>query len=145
MNLSAWGFKAFVQKSQFITPKPTITGFLPGHDHRLTSNVSRDEQESVAIELHFSAEMDCDQFSDIISITSRTEDGQNAQLNTSSISCTAVDTVSPPVYAGGVPTVWILTAELVNVSNGVHSLEINNATSTGNLSTGVCLVLDYRD
>ena len=76
-------------------------------------------------------------------INSTTEDGRVAQLNTSSIYChTFYDITDPVVYSGGIPTAWKFSAELMNVSNGVHTVTVNNATTwPGNVSTNVRLSL----
>lgn len=76
-----------------------ITKFLPGHEYRLQSTVAADESEDVAIEIHFSAEMDCSSLAAVLTFTSTTESGQIAMLNNSTVSCSTVEmtTTSKPV------------------------------------------------
>ncbi|KAI9836233.1 MAG: hypothetical protein M1819_001570 [Sarea resinae] len=129
LNMTAWGYKAFVPKDKFIMPSPVITRFLPGHDQRLVSTVGKDGQESVQIQLYFSAEMDCDSVTNSLSLNSTTENGSTALLDKDSIECHTLDTIQSPAYAGDMPTVWNFTAKLFNVSNGVHTITIKNATN----------------
>ena len=132
LQLPAWGFKAFLPKTDFVTPSPVITRFLPGHDARLLS------VDSVAIAIHFSAEMDCDKMTKGLSIKSTTADNQTAALDTGSVQCSNLPSAEadPSPWSGGSPTSWIYTAKLVNVTDGMHELVLNNATSAnGDTST----------
>src|SRR5207245_1323180 len=90
------------------------------------------QQESVKIEIRFSSEMDCDSVTNCIEINSTTQDGRKARLNRSSVECKA-SFADPPRYTGEIPTAWIFTAELENVSNGVHTYAVNNATTKDGL------------
>ncbi|KAK5183890.1 hypothetical protein LTR16_010040, partial [Cryomyces antarcticus] len=81
MNMTKYGFKAFVPVSKWHAPSPLITKFLPGHDQRILSTVSRTEQESVDIEFRFSDLMDCDSVTSSLSINSTTADGSTARLD----------------------------------------------------------------
>jgi len=132
-----WEYKAFVPKNKWLTPSPAITRFIPGHDSRLRSTVAFGKQESVAIQIRFSSEMSCDSVASSLKINSTTQDGQTAQLNKSSIVCLRAD-ADLPRHVGEVPTACIFSAELENVSNGVHTLTVSNATTKdGKLSTNV--------
>ena len=128
LDMAPWEYKAFVPKDKWMTPAPTITRVIPGHDERLQSTVAYDEQETVAIQIRFSSEMDCDSVANSLQIVSATQDNQTAQLNKTSIVCKTVN-ADPPRYVGEIPTAWIFSAELENVSNGVHNLVVNNATN----------------
>lgn len=130
--LPAWGFKAFVPKDQFVTPSPVISKFLPGHDARLLS------LDSVPIEIHFSAEMNCDSITKNLTINSVTANNQTAAIDAGSVQCTNLSSAEadPSPWSGGIPTAWIYTAKLVNVTDGIHELIVNNATAAdGTTST----------
>ena len=136
MTMSAYEFRAYVPVDKWVGPGPMVTKFVPGHDQRLTSTVALGEQETVPIELHFSMEMDCDTITDTLSVNSTTEDSSIPAVDKSSVSCQNVSNVDPPLFVGGVGTEWVWKANLVNVSNGVHQITINNVTTaTGNDST----------
>ena len=133
LRLVAWGFKAFVPEDEFITPSPVITKFLPGHDYRLSS------AETIPIEVHFSAPMDCDQVKEKVSVNSTTAGNRSAELDSSSIQCKNLsDTeADPSPWSGGVNTAWVFTANLTSVSDGIHQVTVNNiSAAAGDSSTG---------
>ena len=136
MTLRPWEFKALVPIAQFIEPLPVVTRVLPGHDSRILSLVSLGEQEVVPIEIHFSANMSCDDVTKSLYLNSTAQDGQVATIDTASIVCLSVET-DQLLYVGGIPTSWIFKANLTNVSNGVHTFTVNNATSAANKAMGV--------
>ena len=136
ITMDSYGFKAYVPITQWLRPSPMITKFNPGHDARLVSN------QSIPIELYFSDEMDCSKMQDAITITSTTEDGSIASIDTNSVSCEMVNDTTARVsqYTGPVTSqiaaVWKIAGNMVNVSDGVHQLNIaNTTTATGNGST----------
>ena len=134
LTLTAWEFKAYVPKNKFVGPPPMITKFLPGHDARVRSKVAPGQQEKVTIELHFSEEMDCDQISNTLTINSTAEDKRIATLGKGSVKCQTVSNVDPPRFVGGIGTHWTWTADLENVSNGIHSVTVNNVSTSGGKS-----------
>lgn len=129
LTMKAWGFKAFVRKSAFVENGPMITKFLPGHDFRIISSVAADKPEDIPIELHFSAEMDCNKVASSLSFSSTTENGEQAQLKNSTFNCTTIPLTLLTSWQGSIPTVWTFKANITNVYNGVHSITVNNATS----------------
>ena len=151
--MTLWGHKAYVPIEKWMRPSPVITHFSPGHDYRVLSNSSRDEQDTVPIEFHFSDEMNCKHVVGSISVKSTTADGSVASIDKDSVKCgLEFDTttfVSPYTgsITGQIPTAWKLSVNLVNVSEGVHSVTIANATTEqGNASTNVSFFfhLSYR-
>jgi len=132
LQLPAFGFKAFIPENEFIAPSPVVTKFLPGHDFRLLT------AETVPIEIHFSALMDCDQIKNTLSINSTTANNQTAKLDNSSIQCRNISSTEadPSPWSGGVDTAWVFAANLVNVSDGVHQVTVSNISATdGKTST----------
>lgn len=135
LTMVPWEYKAFVPLENWREPIPTITRVLPGHDHRLQSSVAFGEQESVSLEIRFSSDMSCDSVTNSLILHSTTQDGLSAALNSSSVSCRS-EATDFPQYTGEVATAWIWTGTLVNVSNGVHTYTVNNAsTEDGRLFT----------
>ncbi|RMD42620.1 hypothetical protein DV735_g2493, partial [Chaetothyriales sp. CBS 134920] len=129
ITMKPWEFKAFVPVEEWEEPRPAITGVIPSHDSRILATVQPDQQESVPIEIHFSTEMDCDSVANSFTIQSDTHTGQTAALNLSSIVC---QTVAPgeTEFVAQPATEWVFKARLDNVSNGVHTYTINNASSS---------------
>ncbi|KAL8734945.1 MAG: hypothetical protein Q9181_003013 [Wetmoreana brouardii] len=132
LTMAPWDYKAFVPKAEWLTPAPTITRVIPGHDARLESTVDYDGQETVPIQIRFSSEMDCDSIADNLIINSTTGTKQTAQLNKSSVSCILAD-ADAPKHIGEIPTAFIFNADMINVSNGVHTFTVNNATTKDGL------------
>lgn len=142
--MTPFGYKAYVPIEKWVKPSPVITYFSPGHDNRLLSNSSHDEQDTIPIELHFSDEMNCNSVVDSISFKSTTSDGSTPSLDKDSVNChTTFDTttfMSPHTgsVTGQIPSAWKLMGNLVNVSEGVHSMTVSNVTTEqGNASTNV--------
>ncbi|KAK5113286.1 hypothetical protein LTR85_010903 [Meristemomyces frigidus] len=137
INITMYGWKAFVPKQVWVAPSPVITKFLPGHDARILSNTSSDQASSVDIEVRFSALMDCQSFQDGFSINSTTESGKQASLDTSSIDCLTIDPEFEAYYYGPSPSIWRARATLNNVYDGVHVINIKNVTNSDkDASTG---------
>ncbi|KAL8859588.1 MAG: hypothetical protein Q9178_003987 [Gyalolechia marmorata] len=132
LSMVPWDYKAFVPKAKWLTPAPTITRVVPGHDSRLKSSVGYADPETVPLQIRFSSEMDCDAIAEGLIIESTTEQNQIAQLNKSSVSC-LVATADAPRYKGEIPTAFIFNADIINVFNGVHTYTVNNATTKDGL------------
>nr|OQO18342.1 hypothetical protein B0A51_18106 [Rachicladosporium sp. CCFEE 5018] len=127
VNMTLYGWKAFVPKANWTTPSPVVTKFLPGHDARILSNGG---STSVNIEIRYSAEMDCDSVKSGIVVNSTTEAGQQAQIDQSSIQCLTIDPLYEAYYYGPSPSIWRMRATLKNVYDGIHQVSFNNGTST---------------
>lgn len=125
LQLPAFGYKAFVPEDEFITPSPVITKFIPGHDARLLS------EESIPIEIHFSAKMDCDEIKNSLYINSTAADKQVAKLDSDSVQCKEISSedADPSPWSGGVSTAFIFAANLTNVLDGVHQVTIGNISA----------------
>lgn len=130
-ELAAYSFRAFVPKDKWVQNGPMMTKFIPGHDSRLESTAAPGQQEKVAIEFHYSTEMKCTDFTDKIEIESRTEDGTKPSIDKASVNCGKVtsEDANSLVFTGSIPTTWKFKADLINVSNGLHSLTLRNLTA----------------
>jgi alpha-1,3-glucan synthase len=136
MSLKGYEFRAYVPKDQFVSPPPLITKMLPGHDARIKSTVPAGSQESIDIEIHFSSEMDCDSVTGNIVVNSTTEDLRVAFVSSNSINCSLLAHSSDVShYVAALPSVWSWKARIDNVSNGIHSITVKNATSTDGIPT----------
>ena len=131
LRMDPWDFRAYVPKDKWIAPKPMITKFLPGHDARLNSTVAADGVESLTVEIHFSAEMDCDSVTESITFNSTTISGNKPTVNTGSVACDPLGDSEPPDYIGGIAGAWKWSATLDGVENGIHQLTLRNASVAG--------------
>ena len=135
MTLPGWGYKAYVPSDQWLRPSPVITRFSPGHDYRILTNGSTGGHIVVPIEFHFSDEMDCQQILDAIKTDSVTEDGTSAKLDKASFSCHTENDTSVNVskytgpVTGQISSLWRIVGNLVNVSDGVHTVTVANVTN----------------
>jgi len=136
LTMNPWDFRVYVRKADWIEPAPTLTKFNPGHDARILSKVGPGEKESVDVELQFSQEMDCDSITKNIVVSSTTADKSTPGLDTKSVVCSKIQDSSPPPYIGAITSAWSWKATLVDVSHGVHSLAVQNASTTDGVSTG---------
>ncbi|CAP82936.1 Pc15g00500 [Penicillium rubens Wisconsin 54-1255] len=134
MKLQPYEFRAYIRKEKFVSPRPMITKFLPGHDAPLLSAVAPDQSESVDISLFFSTEMNCSIVTDSISVESSTETGEWPYLDLDSVSCESVEPETTS-WTGQIPSTWSWRATLTGVYNGVHRLTVNNATSIDGRAT----------
>lgn len=135
LTMAPYGFKAFVPLDKFVAPTPVITGVVPSHDSRISAEVELGQQQNISIEIHFSTEMDCDSVTDSLTVNSTTQDGITASVVTDSISCASVGPNTTTSYVGEVPTNWIFSADLQDVSHGVHTFTVNNASAANGSAT----------
>jgi len=125
LKLPAWGFKSFVLKNEYVKPSPVITKFLPGHDRRMLS------APSIPIEFRFSVPMNCQQITNALQINSTTSDNQTSKVDINSVRCSnssASDNVTLS-SSGTVNTAWSYTATLIDVSDGIHQISLNNIST----------------
>ncbi|KAH8691393.1 alpha-1,3-glucan synthase Ags2 [Talaromyces proteolyticus] len=131
LTMVPWDFRAYVPKETWVGPNPMITGFTPGHDARILSNVAPDKPESIPIEIYFSEEMSCESVTESISINSTTEFEITATLNKANVHCENV-TPGGRRFIGEIPSSWVWRASMDNVYNGIHRITVSNATSLKN-------------
>lgn len=127
-TFQAFDFRAYVPSSQWISPPVVMTKFLPGYDARIESNTTINEGESVDIELRFSEELDCDAVTKSITIASKTQSESAAKINPHNVSCAIVQ-AEHMEYPGQIPSTWSWKAILDNVTHGIHTLTVKNAST----------------
>jgi alpha-1,3-glucan synthase len=128
LTLPAWGYKALVPKASWVDAKPAVVAFSPGHDYRYQSKVAAGQQETIPFGFSFTKEMDCQSVTNSISIESNTEDNSTPKIDPATVQCNSV-ALEDPAYVGGLVQAWSWTANLINVSNGVHAIVTKNATT----------------
>ncbi|OBW67971.1 MAG: Amidase signature enzyme [Aureobasidium pullulans] len=132
LNMTMYGFAAFVPKDVWEAPSPSLTKMILndtfiGHDSRIM--VSDEDKETLTLELRFSGEMDCDSVRRSINITSTTGDGSVAVIDTDSVDCLTTELLDEPLFYGARPSIWRYRTNITNVANGIHTISVNNATS----------------
>ncbi|EXJ83816.1 alpha-1,3-glucan synthase [Capronia coronata CBS 617.96] len=135
LDMAAYDFRAYVPLDNWVGPKPMITKFNPGHDHRLESKASANGTERVDIEFHFSVEMDCDSVTDSISFNSTTEIGRTPTIDPNSIKCANMSSPETPPYVGAISSTWSWSATLEGVASGIHAISVRNASALGGETT----------
>lgn len=133
VNMTMYGFKAFVPVDAWEHPSPVVTKLIlndtyVGHDQRILSTVGTNDTETLSMELRFSSLMDCDSVRDSLSISSTTESGIAANISIDSKDCLTFGPADLPFFYGGMPSVWRYKANITNVSHGIHIITVNNAT-----------------
>ena len=120
-------------KDVYVDPSPVVTSFVPGHDVRMLSS------PSIPIELHFSTIMDCQQVTNTLKIESATSDSRIAQIDIDSVRCQSSGSSNnqSSQLSGAVQTAWSFAATLVNVSDGIHRISVDNVSTLAhrNLTT----------
>ncbi|MCJ1312940.1 Cell wall alpha-1,3-glucan synthase ags1 [Agyrium rufum] len=128
LTLTAYEFRAYVPAEQWVGPQPMLTRFVPGHDARIASTVPSGQQETIPIELHYSQALDCDSLKNSISFNSTTEDNSSPSIGT--YSCGGSN--DPPLsWIGAISSTFVFTAEVINVSNGIHEMIITRPSTSG--------------
>lgn len=134
VTLAPFEYRAYVLKSDWIEPPPMITKFTPGHD---VSIDSADAKGSIEISISFSQEMDCDAVTKSVSVSSTIEGSAgSAKVDESTVNCTTLSDDDKPPYVGAIGSKWQWTGMLQSVADGVHSIKIVNASTSGGTSTG---------
>lgn len=127
LTLDLYAYKAYVPVDKFAEPAPTLTKLSPSHDERVASSVELGAQQSLPVEIYFSKNMSCSSVAASLSVNSTTQDGSTPSL--SNTSCAALETAGETVYAGQPASQWVFTATLENVSHGIHTLVMTNASA----------------
>lgn len=75
--------------------------------------------------------MDCRQITDILQINSTTSDSSTPQLDVSSVHCMNISNSNNTLssMSGTVNTTWSFAATLIDVSDGVHQISVNNIST----------------
>ncbi|KAG9187849.1 alpha-1,3-glucan synthase [Alternaria panax] len=128
LDMKAYDFRAYVPKTSWLDPVPVITKFVPGHDSSIESKKSLKERDSLEIELQFSEAMDCDPIIDNLVVTSDTENDFVAAVDRDSVSCADMSPAESS-FVGGFVSRWSWKATLKDISHGVHTVTIKNATT----------------
>lgn len=130
--LQPFSFMALVPKTSFVTPRPSITYFSPGHDSRILSSGFPNDSNELEIELQFSSNMSCDSVVASISIEGRTGSSVLAAIDQETIRCSSIeaDDRLPTQLPSQPEGIWRFTGMLRNLEDGVYRLTVDNASDS---------------
>ncbi|KAI4941950.1 hypothetical protein J4E91_010500 [Alternaria rosae] len=128
LDMKPYDFRAYVPKASWLDPIPVVTNFSPGHDAQIESTKGAEEKDSLDIEFQFSEAMDCDGITKDLVITSDTENDFSATVDEDTVDCTDISTLVSTLVGGSVSK-WSWKATLKDVSHGIHTVTIKNATT----------------
>ncbi|RMZ83748.1 hypothetical protein DV738_g938, partial [Chaetothyriales sp. CBS 135597] len=135
LEMSAYGFKAFVPIDLWVGVKPMITKFSPGHDARILATGTANETQSVNIELEFSTDMDCDSVTNSIQFNSTTEGTTVPKIDSSTVRCGTMENPIIPPYVGAIASKWSWNATVLDVAQGIHAFTVRNASAADGTPT----------
>ncbi|KAI5242087.1 alpha-1,3-glucan synthase [Aureobasidium subglaciale] len=130
IELEPWGFRAFVPIDKFVAAAPVITGAVPRHDSRIETTVDLNDTISIPVTLLFSRAMDCDSILQAITLESNTMTDITPAFEPLSVVCRNISAEGSQRFVGEALSMFEWSAMLMNVSHGVHTYTVANATST---------------
>lgn len=143
VSFDAYGFKALVPVSSWVSPLPIMTKFTPGHDHRIMVAAGDPNATNIDVSFEYNIEMDCNSLTNALTFqTSSSGKGGNVTVDPNSIKCGAVQNPDPALIFATQTSVWSWSGTLNNVPDGLIQISLGNiATQGGNATTGVCSYL----
>ena len=139
VTMDSYGFKVLVPNTEWTSPLPFITNFIPGHDHRILASHGDTNATTVNFGFEFNVAMNCDAVTNSITLN-MSSSGQNAIPTISNVQCNTVSnsTTNSTTFV----STWSWSATLTNFVDGVLTITVNNPPAgTGNGTTGVCRIL----
>ncbi|THZ81338.1 alpha-1,3-glucan synthase [Aureobasidium pullulans] len=134
IELEAWGFRAFVPIDKFVAATPVISGAIPRHDARIETTADFNDVIAVPVTLSFTQAMDCSSILKSISFESTTQTGIVPHFEASSIVCRNITVDNSQRFVGEALSTFQWSANLVNLSHGVHTYTVANASSADGIS-----------
>lgn len=145
LQMPPYGFKAYVPVANWVSSKPMLTKFSPGHDARIESTVGQDEAQELAIEFQFSQEMDCESVTNSVYFNSTTLSGESPSIKTGSVVCSSIVSNVTSQLVGYIPSTWSYKATLTGVRHGVHAVTLKSpSASNGNGTTNATERVVFR-
>ncbi|KAL8668001.1 MAG: hypothetical protein Q9168_007129 [Polycauliona sp. 1 TL-2023] len=130
-SLPPWGYQALVPYDKWLNPSPVITKLVPGHDRRLVTDRLIN---TIAIEIHFSDIMVCEEILDSLTVQSKTQGDLQPSIDRTSASCKAIAAADSDVSVltgrptAEIPSAFRFSINLLNIAHGVHSIVLGNVT-----------------
>ncbi|KAF8306355.1 glycoside hydrolase family 13 and glycosyltransferase family 5 protein [Clavulina sp. PMI_390] len=134
VSMDLFGYKLLVPSTIWVAPNPTLTGFSPGHDYRITSSGSG--SDNIDITLEFNVAMTCAGVTAALSANVSSA-GSFTQPKITQGNCGAITNPTMPIISGVQPSTWQWTGTIQNVPDGIIYLTLNKpANAAGTTTTG---------
>lgn len=143
VSMDTYGIKALVLQSEWVSPPPMLTRFLPGHDARIQVTPGDTNATTIDIVLEFNVPMSCTSITSSLKFNmSSSGIGGQPVLDSSTVVCgTPTNPVTSPI-SGVSPSTFSWSGTLTNVADGILEIILHNPSSLdGTASTGVCSCL----
>jgi alpha-1,3-glucan synthase len=117
--MDPFSFKALVPEDMWVAPRPMLTRFNPGHDHRiLTTGASNDT--TIDVSLEFNTEMACESVTASITLNMTSSDHDLfPRIKDGSVTCQTIDGINSTFLSGDVSSSWQWSATLSDVPDGI--------------------------
>ncbi|KAI0306448.1 modular protein with glycoside hydrolase family 13 and glycosyltransferase family 5 domains [Multifurca ochricompacta] len=136
VTMDPYSFKVLVPVGEWVPPRPALTKFSPGHDARIPSDTNGGTNTTVKISFEFNAVMNCAGVTKALSFNmSSSGHGGNPTLDPNSVKCGQVQNPDVPRISGDMQSVWIWSATLQNVPDGILALTLDNAPASDGITT----------
>lgn len=138
ITLDPYGMKVLVPDTEWVSPPPMITRFLPGHDARIQVTSDSPNATTIDLTLEFNLEMSCTSVTNSLTFNmSSSGIGGQPTLDTNSVACaTVMNPLTSPLSVVASST-WSWSGTLNNVPDGILEIIVNNPTTEdGTASTG---------
>ena len=136
VSMDPYSFKALVPSDEWVPPPPQLTNFSPGHDARIQAESGDSNATTVDITLEFNMPMDCDSVTSALSFN-LTGNGSAPSLDTTSVKCLTLSTLSAPSLSGSSVSEWTWSGTLQDFPDGILEIKVENAVSQTGVSTNV--------
>ncbi|KAF9242130.1 glycoside hydrolase family 13/glycosyltransferase family 5 protein [Melanogaster broomeanus] len=139
VTMDPYGMKVLVPTSEWVSPPPMLTRFLPGHDARLTATPGDPNATTIDIVLEFNVAMACDSVTSSITLgMSSSGIGGPPTVDPATVTCSTVTNPVLTGVSGAAISAFSWSATVRNVPDGILEIVVTNpATSDGTASTGV--------
>ncbi|KAF8274895.1 modular protein with glycoside hydrolase family 13 and glycosyltransferase family 5 domains [Lactarius quietus] len=135
VTMDPYGYKVLVPASEWVSPRPALTKFSPGHDARITSDPSG-ANNTVTITFEFNTIMSCTGVTNALTLNmSSSGHGGNPTFDPSSVTCGPVQNPDPPKLPGDMSSAWSWSVTLNNVPDGVLALTLDHAVANDTVTT----------
>lgn len=127
-TIEGYGFKALVPETDWTTPLPALTKFIPGHDHRIMNDGSGTANVDIVFE--FNQVMTCDSVTQAITLEMASS-GHGSAPTLGAATCGAVAKADPSRISGDPQSAWQWAASIQNMPDGILRIHLNNPKADG--------------
>ncbi|EGO18524.1 glycoside hydrolase family 13/glycosyltransferase family 5 protein [Serpula lacrymans var. lacrymans S7.9] len=130
VEMDVYGVKVLVPVTEWVSPPPMLTRFLPGHDARITSKAGSANDSQIDIVLEFNLAMSCTSVTSSISFNmSSSGVSSTVAVDQASVVCGNVSAPAVELISGVSGSVWQWAATVTGVPDGILEIIVNNPTT----------------